>query len=137
MVEGPGLEGLYKGRCPGGWWKFSAGWPPVPASLCLSRSRLGPAVPAMACVPKNRTLSHLSESSPELSFHCNVVYATGSDEVMELASALATYIGAEGPTDTSTGTLYIQLPTPCDVPGSCHGRGPESCARALQLPRIS
>ena len=63
----------------------------------------------MACVPKNRTLSHLSESSPELSFHCNVVYATGSDEVMELASALATYIGAEGPTDTSTGTLYIQL----------------------------
>ena len=58
-------------------------------------------VAAMACVPKNGILSHFSESFHKLEFHCNAMCGTGSDEVMTLASDLATYIGADRPTDTT------------------------------------
>ena len=89
----------------------------------------------MACVPKKGKLSRSPGSFLELVFRYETIGETGSDELMTLASDLATYIGAEGPTDTSTGTLYIQLPTRKRHPGSSHGGGPESCARAQKLPR--
>ena len=88
--------------------------------------------------PKNREvdkLSHFSGRSPEREINYETMRETGSDQLMELASDLATYIGCEGPTHDIPGTRYIQLPTVCDVREVVYGRGPESSARARKRPR--
>ena len=64
-------------------------------------------VTGMACVPKNGTLSHFPGTFPRLVFHYKTMFETGSDELMELASDLATYFGHESGSQSRRGCVSL------------------------------
>ena len=92
---------------------------------CVCRPRFA----HMSCVPKNGKLSRSRRSFRDRVFENIAIKETGSDELMVLASDLATYIGTGVRPTALPGPGHMQLPT-------CHaGREvPIFPLRSMQYP---
>ena len=86
-------------------------------------------VTPLASVPKIGILSHSRRSLPRLIFRYNYMCETGSEQLIELVSDLATHFGHEGPTHDIPGTRYIQTSHSKRMREVKHSKRPDSCAR--------